>query len=137
MDPLTILRGMLLALSAYNICWTAPGVATVFRGRFAPLAVFQAAIFWLAAGTLAFQCFALFGQPTQGTRIASGLTLLIGLGAAASLRARVKHLTKFGRLLGNVEVAMAMVDLATVDATAANIKAAECRALTARLMANG
>ena len=134
---LTILRAVLVALALYAMWWTAPALRRVAHGLGNGIGWLRSAVFFLGAGTFAFQSFALFGKANDATRFMSSLTLLIGLGVAAYARAEARRIDKFGALFVFVGGAMAIVDLWRVDPEQAERIAADCRRLTAEGVSRG
>lgn len=131
------MRPVLLALAVLNMAWSLPGVCATFRGRRRVLSMVQSTIFFLAAGTAAYQAFAVFSTPNAATRLGSSVTLLVGLSAALAVRSTVKRLSRIERVFLFTEGALAIADLWAVDRVAAEAMATAARRQTAEAMIRG
>lgn len=125
------MRMLVMVLAAYHLWWTAPAVMAAARGDWGRRIAYRCALFFLIAGSFAFQIFALLGTPNTATRIMSHVILSVGLCVCFSVKRLSAHYGKFDKLFANLDAALAIVDLWKVAPGAATKIADDCRRLTA------
>ena len=130
------LRLLVLGLAIHTMQWTAGQTLSLAQGRWNLRAAYRSVLFFLGAGTVSFQTFAVFGTPTEATRAGSTLLLAIGFGLCVYIKRQSPRYDQLIRALDYIGEAMALVDLARVDLPAARRIAEECRRLTAEGMTN-
>lgn len=127
------LRVVAASFALYNIGWSASGARHLMRGRFQPPEIYMSVVFWFSTAVIVFQLVYLTGRQ-PGWQLLSYTILATSMGLATvghrlggAMKAR-----QFYATYDHLGVATAMVDLAKVDAAAAEQLAAEARRLTAK-----